>query len=142
MDEAGRLMLVQYACPQQDLGALRHHTRKQGDLLAMDTAHSSSMQQGIGGMRLIMGLVAGGIIGWLASAMVHTHAWRVQKRRVIPIQVQTHLKGVDYPVGKSGLLERATAAGADAQVLETSTRLPEKCYTSPIEVSRALGKQA
>jgi hypothetical protein len=108
----------------------------------MDTAHSVSTPQGIGGIRLIVGLVAGGIIGWLASTLIHTHAWRVQKRRVTPIQVQTHLKGVDYPVGKPGLLARAQAAGADAQVLETLTQLPEKRYTSPIEVSRALGKQA
>ncbi len=107
----------------------------------MDTAHSPSTPHGRGGMSLMIGLVAGGMIGWLASTWVHTTAGRGHKRRVSPIQVQTHLKGVDYPVGKHGLVERAQATGADAQVVETLTQLPEKRYTSPIEVSRELGKQ-
>jgi uncharacterized protein DUF2795 len=90
-------------------------------------------------MPFLAGVVAGGILGWLARALAPTQAWHVPKRQVTPIQVQTYLKGVDYPTGKHGLLARAQAAGADGSVLETLTHLPEQRYASPIEVSRALG---
>jgi hypothetical protein len=90
-------------------------------------------------MPFLAGVVAGGILGWLARAFVPTQAWHVPKRQVTPIQVQTYLKGVDYPTGKHGLLAWAQAAGADGPVLETLTQLPEQRYTSPIAVSRALG---
>jgi hypothetical protein len=105
----------------------------------MDVVRHSSKPSGTGVMPFLAGVVAGGILGWLARAFVPAQAWRVPKRQVTPIQVQTYLKGVDYPTGKHGLLARAQAAGADGPVLETLTHLPEQRYTSPIEVSRALG---
>jgi uncharacterized protein DUF2795 len=105
----------------------------------MDMAHHASKPRGTWGMTFLAGLVAGGILGWLARTFVPTQAWRVPTRPVTPIQVQTYLKGVAYPTGKHKLLERAQAAGADRPVLETLTQLPEQRYTSPIEVSRALG---
>ena len=105
----------------------------------MDMAHHASKPRGMWGMTFLAGLAAGGVLGWLARTFVPAQAWRVPKRPVTPIQVQTYLKGVDYPTGKHGLLARAQAAGADAPVLETLTHLPEQRYTSPIEVSRALG---
>ena len=108
----------------------------------MDTTQRSSMRPSIGVIPFIVGVVAGGILGWLATTLVHTHAWRGRRRRVSPVQVQASLKGVDYPVDKPDLLARAQAAGADARVLEALTQLPEQRYSSPIEVSRALGKQA
>jgi hypothetical protein len=105
----------------------------------MDVAHHASKHRGMWGMTFFAGLAVGGVLGWLARTFVPTQAWRGPMRRVTPIQVQIHLKGVDYPVSKHGLLARAQATGADAQVLETLTQLPEQRYTSPIEVSRALG---
>jgi uncharacterized protein DUF2795 len=142
MDEAHREMFVPHACSQENRGALSRYIREPGGLRTRDMAHGSAKPRRIEGMSLIVGLVAGGLIGWLVNTWLHTKPWRVPKRRVTPIHVQTHLKGVDYPVGKHGLLERAQATGADTQVLETLTQLPEKRYTSPIEVSRELGKQA
>jgi len=87
----------------------------------------------------LAGVIAGGILGWLARPLVSRRTGRGAKRPVTPIQVQLYLKGVDYPAGKSELLARAQAAGAETPVLETLTQLPAQCYRSPIEVSRALG---
>ena len=108
----------------------------------MDVVRHSSQPRGTGVMPFIAGLVAGGILGWLAHTLLSMRAWRATTRPVNPIRVQTYLKGVDYPTGKHGLLARAQAAGADGPVLETLTRLPEQPYTSPIEVSRALGTRS
>ncbi len=105
----------------------------------MDVVHHASKPRGTGVMSFLAGVVAGGVLGWLAHTMLSMRAWRGTRRPVNPIQVQTYLKGVNYPTGKPGLLARAQAAGADAPVLETLTQLPEQRYTSPIEVSRALG---
>ena len=107
----------------------------------MDVVRHASKPRGTGVMPFITGLVAGGVLGWLAHTMLSMRAWRSTTRPVNPVQVQTYLKGVDYPTGKCGLLARAQAAGADAPVLETLTQLPEQRYTSPIEVSRALGQR-
>jgi uncharacterized protein DUF2795 len=92
-------------------------------------------------MTFLAWLAAGGVLGWIARAFVPRQARRVPKHPVTPIQVQTYLKGVDYPTGKHELLARAQAAGADAPVLETLTHLSEQRYTSPIAVSRALGRR-
>jgi hypothetical protein len=94
-----------------------------------------------GGVPFLAGVLAGGILGWLACLLVCRRTGRgaARSRSVTPIQVQLYLKGVDYPAGKSELLARAEAAGAEAPVLETLTQLPAQCYRSPIEVSRALG---
>jgi Protein of unknown function (DUF2795) len=105
----------------------------------MNVAYHASKPRGMWGMTFLAWLAAGGVLGWIIRALVPTQAWHVPKRQVTPIQVQTYLKGVDYPTGKHELLARAQAAGADGPVLETLTQLPEQRYTSPIEVSRALG---
>src|SRR5918997_6984936 len=91
------------------------------------------------GVSFLAGVLAGGILGWLARPLLSRGLGRGAKRPVTPIQVQIYLKGVDYPAGKSELLARAQAAGAETPVLETLTQLPAQCYRSPIEVSRALG---
>jgi uncharacterized protein DUF2795 len=92
----------------------------------------------------LAGVLAGGILGWLARPLVSRYTRRGAKRprAVTPIQVQLSLKGVDYPAGKPAWLARAEAAGAEAPVLETLTQVPAHCYRRPIEVSRALGHQA
>jgi hypothetical protein len=108
----------------------------------MADTHQVPTPSGTWGMLFIAGVAAGAVLGWVARSMVRTLPRRQPTRRVNPIQVQLHLKGVDYPVGKHGLLAWAQAAGADPRVLETLSRLPEHRYTSPIEVSRALGKRA
>jgi uncharacterized protein DUF2795 len=107
----------------------------------MDMAHHTTKTSGRWGIIFLAGVATGGVLGWLARTLGRAQAGRGPTRQVNPIQVQTYLTGVDYPTGKQGLLARARAEGADAQVLETLTHLPEQCYRSPIDVSRAMGQR-
>lgn len=56
------------------------------------------------------------------------------------IQVQKFLGGLDYPVGKEDLLERAKQEGADDNILKILEKIPEREYASPIAVSREVSK--
>lgn len=57
-----------------------------------------------------------------------------------PIQVQKYLSGLDYPVGKQGIIDKAKKEGADKNILATLERLPEQEYSSPVAISRAVGQ--
>ena len=57
-----------------------------------------------------------------------------------PVQVQKFLGGLDYPVGKQDLLDRARGEGADENVMEALERIPDREYDSPTAVSREVGK--
>jgi hypothetical protein len=59
---------------------------------------------------------------------------------VNPIQIQTFLKGVDYPASKEALLQNAERNGADEGVRTTLEQLPDEEYETPADVSEALGK--
>lgn len=59
--------------------------------------------------------------------------------RVNPIQVQKYLKGVDYPVRKSELVDTARREGADQRIVSTLERLPERDYEGPSGVTREIG---
>ena len=60
-----------------------------------------------------------------------------------PIEVQESLKGIDYPVQKNELIQHAKKHGANEEVMEILESLPDKEYTSPIEVSKEFqGKQS
>jgi hypothetical protein len=59
---------------------------------------------------------------------------------VNPIQIQTFLKGVDYPASKEALLQHAERNGADEGVRTTLEQLPDAEYETPADVSEALGK--
>ncbi len=58
--------------------------------------------------------------------------------KVNPIQLQKHLKGVDYPVSKKDLLKHAKEQGADKDALSTLEQLPDEQYESPADVSKAV----
>ncbi|WP_055481756.1 DUF2795 domain-containing protein [Sphaerimonospora mesophila] len=55
-----------------------------------------------------------------------------------PIQLQKHLKGVDYPAGKSDLIQTARDHGADDNVINALERLPDRQYDGPNAVSKAV----
>ncbi|MFN8593237.1 MAG: DUF2795 domain-containing protein [Thermomicrobiales bacterium] len=59
---------------------------------------------------------------------------------VNPIQIQTYLKGVDYPAGKTDLLGRAEQEGADEEVRRALESLPDREFQSPAEVSESLAQ--
>ena len=56
-----------------------------------------------------------------------------------PIQLQKHLSGIDYPVGKAQLVEHARQQGADEESLATLERLPDREYDGPNAVSAEVG---
>ena len=59
---------------------------------------------------------------------------------VNPIQIQTFLKGVDYPASKEDLLAHAERNGAAENVRATLEQLPDEEFETPADVSQALGK--
>jgi Protein of unknown function (DUF2795) len=65
---------------------------------------------------------------------------RKMMAHVSPIEVEKHLKGVDYPVNKQELVKHARKQGANKEVLETLKDLPEESFKSPIDVSKAIGQ--
>lgn len=59
-----------------------------------------------------------------------------------PIEVQESLKGIDYPVQKKELIQHAKKHGANKEVMEVLESLPDKEYTSPIEVSKEFSESS
>ena len=60
--------------------------------------------------------------------------------KVNPIQLQKHLKGMDYPASKEDLIEHAKKNGADENALAALEDLPDEQYETPADVSKAIGE--
>jgi hypothetical protein len=56
-----------------------------------------------------------------------------------PIQIQKHLKGVDYPVSKQDPIAHAKQQGADKNAISTLEEMPDQQYESPTDVTKAIG---
>jgi hypothetical protein len=59
--------------------------------------------------------------------------------KVNPVQLQKHLKGMDYPASKQDLINHAKQQGADENVCSTLNQLPDQQYENPTDVSEAVG---
>lgn len=59
--------------------------------------------------------------------------------KVNPIQLQKHLKGVDYPASKEDLIKHAKQQGADENALSALEQIPDEQYETPTDVSKAIG---
>lgn len=59
--------------------------------------------------------------------------------RVNPIEVQKHLKGIDYPVSREDLVKHAQQNGSDnlSPILQ---ELPDETYETTADVSKAIGQ--
>jgi hypothetical protein len=66
---------------------------------------------------------------------------RSQQKAPNPIQIQKYLGGLDYPVTRREIIEKAQQEGADEDVMEALNQLPEQEYESPIAISREVGRQ-
>ena len=102
---------------------------------------------GTWGLPVIIAFLVGGVLGWVGSTRLQAgrsggRRHRHHASKASPIAIQTYLRGVDYPVQKDALLATARAEGADEAVLRTLAQLPDMRYSSPIEVSRAIGRLA
>ena len=60
--------------------------------------------------------------------------------RANPVKVEEYLKGIHYPANKEDLMQQAKKNDAPGDVVTTLDRLPNKDYTSPIDVNHELGK--
>lgn len=60
--------------------------------------------------------------------------------KVNPIELQKHLKGVDYPASKEQLVQHAQKQGADENAISVLQQLPDEEYESPTDVSEAVGE--
>jgi hypothetical protein len=61
--------------------------------------------------------------------------------KVNPIQLQKHLKGVDYPATKDDLIEQAEENGADDDVIDVLEQLPDdEEFETPADVNKAVGE--
>ena len=60
--------------------------------------------------------------------------------KVNPIQLQKHLKGLDYPASKDEIVRTAQEQGADENVRQTLDRLPDREFQTPAEISEAVGE--
>ncbi|HYW20223.1 MAG TPA: DUF2795 domain-containing protein [Nodularia sp. (in: cyanobacteria)] len=57
-----------------------------------------------------------------------------------PVEIQKHLKGVDYPANKQELIKHAQNQGADRDLLSVLEQLPEKEeYQTPTDLNKAIG---
>jgi hypothetical protein len=65
---------------------------------------------------------------------------RLQTEKATPVQVQTFLEGVRYPLGKEDLLREVQERRAGADVRATIERLPDRRFEDPTDVSRAIGE--
>ncbi|MBW4612173.1 MAG: DUF2795 domain-containing protein [Desmonostoc vinosum HA7617-LM4] len=58
-----------------------------------------------------------------------------------PIEIQKHLKGVDYPASKQELIKHAKKHGADQKILSLLEQLPaNEEYEGPTALNKAIGE--
>lgn len=57
-----------------------------------------------------------------------------------PSNILHHLKGVDFPAKKSGLLEQAQKNNAENDILDIIRKLPDNEYHSMADVLKGVGR--
>jgi hypothetical protein len=57
-----------------------------------------------------------------------------------PANVQTYLKGIDYPAKKDDLIRKARDNGAPDEVMDILQQLQEEEYGGPQDVMKAYGQ--
>ncbi len=57
---------------------------------------------------------------------------------VSPSQVQRFLSGLDFPSSREELIDYAVEEGADEDVIDTLSMIPDDLYHSPEEVGQAI----
>jgi hypothetical protein len=58
---------------------------------------------------------------------------------VNPIEVQKHLRGVDYPASKTEIVETAEANDAPQEIIEALQGMSAERFEGPDDVMEALG---
>lgn len=60
--------------------------------------------------------------------------------KVNPIEVQKHLKGLDYPASKEDVIKHAEKNGADEELKALLKDLPAEEFEKPTDVNKAIGQ--
>jgi hypothetical protein len=60
--------------------------------------------------------------------------------QVSPAIVEKYLSGMHYPAEKQKLIDNAQNKGAPRDVIDLINKLPKKTYTSPIDITKEIGK--
>ena len=58
--------------------------------------------------------------------------------KVNPIELQKHLKGLDYPAEKDDIVKTAQQHGADDELTSVLSQLPDQRFETPADVSKAV----
>ncbi|MFI5271738.1 MAG: DUF2795 domain-containing protein [Ktedonobacterales bacterium] len=61
-------------------------------------------------------------------------------KRLSPVLLQKHLKGVIYPASKRDLLQQAQHNNASDEIIDKIKQLPADSFNGPKDVMRALGR--
>lgn len=61
-------------------------------------------------------------------------------KRISPVQMQKHLKGVNYPASKNDLVKQAQNNNASDEIVDKIRTLPADSFGGPKDVMKALGQ--
>jgi hypothetical protein len=64
----------------------------------------------------------------------------MKENKVSAANLQSYLKGADYPAGKDALIKTCKSNKCPTNVMSFVQKLPEKDYKSPIDVEKEFGK--
>ncbi len=59
--------------------------------------------------------------------------------KINPIELQKHLKGMDYPASKQDVISKAQENGADKELLSVLEGLDDQQFETPADVNKAIG---
>lgn len=59
--------------------------------------------------------------------------------KINPIELQKHLKGVNYPATKQDVIEKAKENGADQELQSALENLSDEQFETPADVNKAIG---
>ena len=57
-----------------------------------------------------------------------------------PVTIQKYLRGIEYPCSKDELIEKAQEEGAEDDVIETLSAMPDEIFESPADIAQSIGK--
>lgn len=59
--------------------------------------------------------------------------------KINPIELQKHLKGMDYPASKQDVIDKAKENGADQELQSMLEQLSDQQFETPADVNKAIG---
>ena len=57
-----------------------------------------------------------------------------------PIELQKHLKGLDYPASKDDIVSHAESNGADGETLDALRSMKDGTYEKPTDINHAVSE--